>query len=81
MVFKAKTNIDPGLPSFDKAMTNIDQIEKWREATQKEIQLLEKMDTSTEVSIHTTKNHTILPGTWVFKCKRTPEGTIKKHKD
>ena len=81
LISKAKTNSDPDLLSFDEAMTDTDQIEQWREApAQKELQSLEKVNTWTEVPIHTVKHHTVLPGTWVFKCKRIPDNTIKKHK-
>ena len=80
MIFKAKTNADPDLLNFDQAMSETDQSEKWREAARIEIQSLEKMNTWTEVPMHLAKSHTILPGTWVFKRKRTPDGTIKKHK-
>ena len=32
MIFKAKTNADPDLLNFEQAMSDTDQIEKWREA-------------------------------------------------
>ena len=80
MIFKVKTVSDPDLLTFEQAMLEPDQVEKWTEAASTEIQSLEKMNTWTEVPIHDAKSQTVLPGRWVFKCKRTPDGTIKKHK-
>jgi hypothetical protein len=80
MIFKAKTNADPDLLSFEQAMNETDHVSKWREAAQREIESLERMHTWTEVLMDTANNHKILPGTWVFKRKRTPDGTIKKYK-
>ena len=80
MIFKAKSNTDPDLLTFDQAMSDTKEVDYWRQAAQDEIRSLEKMDTWSEVPIHYAKNETLLPGTWVFKRKRTPDGTIKKYK-
>lgn len=69
---------DPDLLSYDEAMADVDH-HQWRAAAQKEISALEAKGTWDTVpkAEATTR---ILPGTWVFKRKRTPDGTIKSHK-
>ena len=69
---------DPDLLTFDEAMSDQD-LQHWRAAAAKEISDLEAKDTWEAVpqSEATTR---ILPGTWVFKRKRTPDGTVKSHK-
>lgn len=52
---------------------------KWREAAAKEIAALEENGTWTEVLEADAKSR-ILPGTWVFRIKRTPDGEISKFK-
>ena len=54
-------------------------VEKWMKAANDEIQSLQKNGTWTEVPITDAKTR-ILPGTWVFRRKRTPDGTISKYK-
>ena len=51
----------------------------WMEAARKEIASLEKNGTWLEVNASEAKSR-ILPGTWVFKQKRTPDGEISKYK-
>ena len=78
-VYKA-SNSDPDTLSFDEAMYDVDVVE-WRKASLTEITDLEKKETWVEVNIYDVpKGETILPGTWVFRRKRTPDGTIKKYK-
>ena len=69
---------DPNLLTYDKAMANPGH-HQWRAAAQKEIRALEAKGTWETVpqAKATTR---ILPGTWVFKRKQTPDGTIKSHK-
>lgn len=55
------------------------RIAKWMEAANKEIKSLEKTGTWKEVPITDAKTR-ILPGTWVFRRKRTPDGAISKYK-
>ena len=69
---------DPDTLSYDEAMRDKD-LTKWQAAASKEIRELEEKGTWVEVqqSEATTR---ILPGTWVFKRKRTPDGEISKFK-
>ena len=52
---------------------------KWAEAAAKEIASLEKNGTWIEVDASEAQSR-ILPGTWVFRRKRTPDGEISKFK-
>ena len=70
---------DPDVLSFDEAMSETENLDKWLAAAAKEIQSLEKNDTWRVVSKSDARSK-ILPGTWVFKRKRTPDGTISKYK-
>ena len=76
--YKASAS-DPDTLSFIEAMNDIENFEKWMNAANDEIQSLEKNGTWKEVSISEAKTR-ILPGTWVFRRKRTPDGTISKYK-
>ena len=64
--------------SFTDAMNSHDKL-KWMEAAQKEIVALEGQGTWEEVPMSDAKSK-IIPGTWVFRVKRTPAGEIKKYK-
>ena len=70
---------DPDSLSYDEAMADTDNVERWMEAARKEIASLEKNGTWLEVNASEAKSR-ILPGTWVFKRKRTPDGEISKYK-
>ena len=48
------------------------------EAAKKEIDILEHMDVWDEVPRRAHIN--VLPGTWAFKCKRYPDGSVRKLK-
>ena len=76
-VMKASLS-DPDTLSYDEAMRDAD-IDKWKVAAHKEIMELEGKGTWEEVPKSQAKTR-ILPGTWVFKRKRTPDGEILKHK-
>ena len=76
--FKA-TASDPDTLTFDQAMADTANVTKWMEAAQKEIFSLEKNGTWREVGIDDAKSK-ILPGTWVFRRKRSPDGEITKYK-
>ena len=54
-------------------------VEKWKTAAENEIQELESKNTCVEVPQNEATSR-ILPGTWVFKRKRSPDGEITKHK-
>ncbi|KAI2507770.1 hypothetical protein MHU86_6666 [Fragilaria crotonensis] len=76
--YKASVS-DPDTLSFAEAMADRDNIDKWLKAANDEIQSLQKNGTWIEVPITEAKTR-ILPGTWVFRRKRTPDGTISKYK-
>ncbi|KAI2513951.1 hypothetical protein MHU86_335 [Fragilaria crotonensis] len=60
-------------------MSDEPNLSKWMAAAAKEIASLEKNKTWIETEISNAKSR-ILPGTWVFKRKRTPDGVISKYK-
>ena len=53
--------------------------EEWIAAALSEVHVLEKNETWVEVPLSDAETK-ILPGTWVFRHKRTPNGIVKKHK-
>jgi hypothetical protein len=69
---------DPDTLTYEEAMKDSDR-EKWMEAATEEVRALESKDTWVEVPMTEAKGK-ILPGTWVFRRKRTPDGRIKKYK-
>jgi hypothetical protein len=77
-VFKATLG-DPDTLSFDQAMANTEHVDEWRAAAAKEIGTLEQHGTWVLDKIENAKTK-ILPGTWVFRVKRAPDGTIIKYK-
>ena len=52
---------------------------QWLEAASQEIESLEAKETWDELPLSTSLSK-VLPGTWIFKLKRKPDGTIKKYK-
>ena len=74
---KTKNN-DPDIFTYDEAMKS-PQRDKWMQAARNEIDELIKQGTWEEVPISEATTR-ILPGTWTFKIKRTPDGEIKKYK-
>ena len=76
--FKASVG-DPDTLSWDQAMNDTDNLDKWMAAALKEIAALEAHGTWTVDDQQNAKSK-ILPGTWVFKRKRAPDGTITKYK-
>ena len=78
LVLKAAST-DPDTLSFDQAMSDTANIDKWLAAAAQEIQSLERNGTWRVVSISDAQNK-ILPGTWVFRRKRTPDGMVSKYK-
>jgi Reverse transcriptase (RNA-dependent DNA polymerase) len=75
------TSGDPDTLRFDEAMQAPDS-DGFREAMGKEIASLVDQGTWTETSRDeaNTAGKRILPGTWTFKRKRTPDGIVKKLK-
>ena len=78
VLMSSSKEANPDLFSYDEAMSSEHRSE-WIKAAIKEITALEKFGCWVEVPIEsaTTK---VLPGTWVFKVKRAPDGTFKKFK-
>ena len=76
--FLKASSSDPDVLSWDDAMASSDR-EKWLEAALKEIRALEQKGTWLEApeSAATVK---VIPGTWVFRLKRAPDGTPIKFK-
>ena len=68
----------PDIFSYEDAM-NGEHRQEWIEAAVKEIASLEKLDCWKEVP-ESSATSKILPGTWVFKVKRAPDGSFKKFK-
>ena len=68
---------DPDTLSFDAAMAEDEA--SWMAAAKIEVRALEAHGAWDEVPIEDATSR-ILPGTWVFRRKRTPDGTIKKLK-
>ena len=78
LVLKAKATKDPDTLTYDEAMNSPDKA-KWQEAAQVEIKALVNQGTWKEVPTHEATSK-ILPGTWTFRRKRTPDGEVKKYK-
>jgi hypothetical protein len=70
---------DPDTLTYDQAMADNTNILEWLTAAAKEITSLERNGTWIEVTMDVAKTK-ILPGTWVFQRKRTPDGEISKYK-
>jgi hypothetical protein len=70
---------DPDTLDFDQAMRDDDRA-KWMQAANDEIKALESKGTWVEVYADDAADNKIIPGTWVFRRKRTPSGEVKKHK-
>ena len=64
-------------PSWEEAMNGPDKKRYW-EACKKEIKTLIKMDPWDVVKREDWMN--IIPSTWAFKCKRFPNGSVRKLK-
>ena len=78
LVFKA-CNSDPDTLNFDEAMADIKNHQGWLEAATNEISTLEAKGTWEEVDILQAESR-ILPRTWVFCHKCTPDGRVLKLK-
>ena len=69
---------DPDTFTYREAMSS-EFADDWREAMAKEISALEGKNTWTETDKSNAESR-ILPGTWVFRIKRTPDGIPYKFK-
>ena len=75
---KAKANSDPDTLTWDQAMASPYR-EEFLEAAQAEINALVEKGTWYE-DLKSSATNKIIPSQWVFRIKRTPDGTIKKFK-
>ena len=76
MPIKTK-GLDPDNPNWLQAMNGLFSEEYWQAACI-EVETLESMDAWSVVD--RTPEMNVLPSTWAFKCKRFPDGLIKKFK-
>ena len=76
MLLAAKANNEDN-PNWDEAM-NGPLKESYREAALKEINILQVKEAWEVVQRQDFMN--VLPGTWAFKCKRFPDGAVRKLK-
>ena len=74
--FKASVG-DPDTLSWDQAVNDTENLDEWMKAALKEISSLEAHGTWV-LDDQDNATRKILPGTWVFKRKRAPDGTYHK---
>ena len=77
LCYKTKKQNDPDTPNFHEAMTG-PHTEEFKQAMDKELEGLIKRKTW---SLVPRANHKMIPGTWAFKIKRKPDGSLSKSKD
>jgi hypothetical protein len=77
MVLAAKANAEDN-PSWEQAMNGPDR-EGYLEAARKELKTLSEDKEAWEV-VDREEWMKILPSTWAFKCKRFPDGRVRKFK-
>lgn len=65
---------NPDLLSFDQAMRDLPNVMRWVEAADLEVRTLERMGTWVEVP-RSEATSRIIPGTWAFRRKRSPDPT------
>ena len=78
--FLKAASTDPDILTWDEAMSGTpEEVTKWREAALKEVRALEHKETWLE-SAESVATVRVIPGTWVLRRKRAPDGTIIKYK-
>jgi Reverse transcriptase (RNA-dependent DNA polymerase) len=77
--FHKAARSDPDTLSYDEAKRDSENWDSWSKAMQDEVKALESQGTWDEVPKSDAKDK-IIPGTWVFRRKRSPDGDIKKYK-
>jgi len=76
--YKAKANKDPNLPSLRESLAGPHAEEFWR-AMDAEVASLESKNTLTVVPRSSIPKGTkVVPGTWVQRIKRLPDGQLSK---
>lgn len=78
ILLASKIPDNPDMFTYENAMQG-EQRNEWIKAAVKEISSLEELKCWEEVPIDTATTK-VLPGTWVFRVKRAPDGTFKKFK-
>ena len=78
ILLSSKKEADPDIFSFDQA-TNSEHKAQWIKAAIEEIRSLESLNCWNEILL-SEATEKVLPGTWVFKVKRAPDGSFKKWK-
>jgi hypothetical protein len=77
---KAKAIKDPDTLTYDEAMQDADSFH-WIDASILEVDELSEHGTWMEVPLESVPDHlTVVPGTWVYRRKRNPDGSFKKFK-
>jgi hypothetical protein len=80
VLFNKASMADPDTLTWEEAMAESkEQCSKWLESADKEINQLEEKETWEEVPL-STATVKVIPGTWVFRRKRDPQGNITKWK-
>ena len=77
-VYASSAAVNPDNFDYDTAM-NGEHRQDWIDAAKKEIQQLESLKCWDEVPMDSVTAQ-VLPGTWVFRVKRGPDGSFKKFK-
>ena len=77
-LLSSKSKSDPDTFTYEEAMSG-EHRGKWIEAAQNEIESLERLNCWKEIKLEEATSK-ILPGTWVFKVKRAPDGSFRKFK-
>ena len=75
----AASMVDPDTLTYDQAMNDFGHEADWQKAAVKEVLALVEKGTWEEVDIAEATSK-ILPGTWVFRRKRNPDGELKSRK-
>ena len=76
LCYKTKSKNDADLPNYHEAMTG-EHSEEFKKAMDSELEGLIKRNTW---SLVPRGNHKVIPGTWAFRIKRKPDGSLNKFK-
>lgn len=76
-ILASKVNSEDN-PTWSQAMNGPDS-EKYWDACEEELNILSRMD-AWEIVTRPNKSKKVLGSTWAFKCKRYPDGTVRKLK-
>jgi hypothetical protein len=80
LLFNKASVHNPDTLTWEQAMSEEpENLKKWLEVADKEVVQLEGKETWDEVPL-STATLKVIPGTWVYRRKRSPDGTITKWK-